>query len=639
MSNVTNIPTGLGVPTQIPLDTIAFNQSESLLSNLGTDNFLAYKYYEGLLVHCINDKTTYIWREVQSGEENTGLVNVDFTYPNNHIVYEIDYSNRVFNFFIVENLTGDNFSNYIQLQNIGTGEEVFKAFNSVNSKYEFKTLKSNTLSIVATSDEISINTPESAMIPALYVNNLYQPTYEDWVNAGGDLVTNPTFLYRGEGTLAKPFTDSRNYTSTVAFTDTPNTAIQNALDGHPTLSYVGTGTRLLPQRSGQQIIVQSNNSSYTHIGDYNYENINILFNEHVTNTTSGYLIDMDNPLYFNATNGRFLITIVDGKLFQSIDSLGFRNSGNTSSIPPSFDTGRTGAFQGDGTIYFSYSGANILTRYIFNGDGNNNDDSLHFQVKCKVKADQQGIYYSKNRMRMDFYNLLESGVLGGTGNIALKAFHMTGGQIRFYEKGSATCQNGVTGRTYGFTFEPQDDGIGYTIFQLNSGQVSGNAQWYFAKLNNEAVSFLAYNSPSGNGFSTTNPGSPTVVDGLFENLGVDEWIINFKNNIFSYTGIDQTKVDLTGGNTYSAVNFIGNEVLENLVVFDSKVDAVGAGHPLNSAFIKRTVFNAVDLLAGVEYKVVTPGSPSLGTPGDFFIATGSETGIGTASLETREIIT
>ena len=59
---------------------------------------------------------------------------------------------------------------------------------------------------------------------------------------------------------------------------------------------------------------------------------------------------------------------------------------------------------------------------------------------------------------------------------------------------------------------------------------------------------------------------------------------------------------------------------------------------LNSAFIKRNVFNAVDLVAGIEYKVVTSGVPSLGAAGSFFTATGTETGTGTASLETREII-
>jgi hypothetical protein len=46
----------------------------------------------------------------------------------------------------------------------------------------------------------------------------------------------------------------------------------------------------------------------------------------------------------------------------------------------------------------------------------------------------------------------------------------------------------------------------------------------------------------------------------------------------------------------------------------------------------------VDLVAGVEYKIATAGSPSLGTVGNFLTATGSETGTGTAYLETIEIL-
>lgn len=181
----------------------------------------------------------------------------------------------------------------IQITNVGAGAEIYKGFNNTTNEFEFKSaivdsqdgmgesfvrdvventnditvrvkkIKSDTLTITATDTEISIDSALTSSIPALYVNDLYEPTYEDWVNAGGDLVTNPTFLYRGYGTLAKPFCNSRNYTSTVAFTDVANSSIQNALDGHPTLSYVGTGTRLSPDRVGEKIIVQDNIVGYS----------------------------------------------------------------------------------------------------------------------------------------------------------------------------------------------------------------------------------------------------------------------------------------------------------------------------------------------------------------------------------------
>ena len=118
MSNTTNIPTGLSVQTQIPLNTIKFIQNESLLSNLGQDNNLAFKYYDGLIIKCIDQNKFYKWREVQIGEENTGIVNIDFTYPFNHSAFGINYSNKKFNFF-------PYYDEYNGL-NLGTGASVFK---------------------------------------------------------------------------------------------------------------------------------------------------------------------------------------------------------------------------------------------------------------------------------------------------------------------------------------------------------------------------------------------------------------------------------------------------------------------------------------------------------------------------------
>jgi hypothetical protein len=130
--------------------------------------------------------------------------------------------------------------------------------------------------------------------------------------------------------------------------------------------------------------------------------------------------------------------------------------------------------------------------------------------------------------------------------------------------------------------------------------------------------------------------------GLFQNLGVTPWSVNFKNNVFSYTGVDFTKVDFTQGNGVSSVNSIGNFLIESLVSYPSKAVAKASGLPVNSKFLKRVTVNAVDLIEGVEYKVATPGSPSLGTIGSYFTPTGSEayleTGTGTAYLETIEIL-
>ena len=111
-------------------------------------------------------------------------------------------------------------------------------------------------------------------------------------------------------------------------------------------------------------------------------------------------------------------------------------------------------------------------------------------------------------------------------------------------------------------------------------------QYCFARLNNEAVNFLAFNSPSGDGFSTTNPNSLTIIQGLFQNLGASKWGVNMKNCVFSYTGINFNKVDLTLGNQQSTVNFIGNDVVESLIIKSSRAQAIADGVPLYSAYIK-----------------------------------------------------
>ena len=92
-----NIPAGLKVPTQTPLDAKLHVASQAVLSNLGSNNNLAYTYYEGMIVYCVAQKTRWEWREV--GGTGTKLLVTDFTYPNNLVVDGVTYSNRIFNFY------------------------------------------------------------------------------------------------------------------------------------------------------------------------------------------------------------------------------------------------------------------------------------------------------------------------------------------------------------------------------------------------------------------------------------------------------------------------------------------------------------------------------------------------------------
>ena len=209
MSNTTNIPTGLNVQTQIPLDTIKFIQNESLLSNLGASNNLAFKYYDGLTIRCIDENTFYIWREVLSGEENTGLLSVDFTYPYNHSAFGINYSNKSFNFF----KTKDDF----EIVNVGIGAEVYKDSTIVGSttQFNFKKLKSTggTVLITELADEVNFEietvTPTDINITAGANVTVTEPTPNNFVISSTDnialLENSATTTITGDGTLGNEY--------------------------------------------------------------------------------------------------------------------------------------------------------------------------------------------------------------------------------------------------------------------------------------------------------------------------------------------------------------------------------------------------------------------------------------------------
>lgn len=171
-----NIPAGLKITTQIPLNIKENILNEVTLSYLGISNNLAFAYHDQLIVNCLEEGTRYMWRKVKIGEENTGLVPLDFIYPPNIISYGIDYSNKKFNFFkipeppIVDYPVIDGIST-------GTGMPVYDGLN--NKKIKVSSIKSNTLTINKESDGTininSINT-EFNYLKSYYINYNYSPT-------------------------------------------------------------------------------------------------------------------------------------------------------------------------------------------------------------------------------------------------------------------------------------------------------------------------------------------------------------------------------------------------------------------------------------------------------------------------------
>ena len=511
--------------------------------------------------------------------------------------------------------------------NLGNGIAVYKGLNGTTKIDEFYNLKSSTLNIskeIVDDEEtgnVLIDTPETASIPGLYVNNLYKPTYEDWVSGGGNLISNPSFLYKGEGTLSKPFTDSRNYTTTTAFTDTANTAIQNALD-----AYVGA-TPLTPAKLGQQIIVQNNTVGYTHAGDFNYSGLNIKLEANVVSSNTDYLVDMDNNAKFNNALD-FCTFNIDENISLTIEGKGFKNNGNTVATNNQTSFRQVRLF-GVGSVI---STGTDITKYILssdvNSDGNgttgfNNDGAWQFEVRCSVISDFQGIYKIGGKGRIySFGAVYQSGNVFTNVNTSLKAFHQTGGSKRFFNNSFIQIYGAAsTVRDISLQFTPTNGFA--TDFIAIGVDLIGNTDVLFNKSNSNDVtfSFIGSISPS---MYTTN---------IFDST--DLWEVDFKNNIFGSGTIDVTKADLTRGNAISCTNTLGTNLVESLVYFTSKQNAKSSGFPVNSAFLIKRDVNAVDLLEGIEYKIKTEGSPSLGTVGDFIIATGSETGTGVGIFSER----
>lgn len=595
MSLTNDIPTKLRIPAQLALDAKSVVTSLSQLQTLGSNNNLAYTYFKGMLVYCAEDNSFYMWRPAEVGDP-PGTLAANFTYPNGIVSEDgVIYSNAAYNFFKVTYITLENLAQLVQMENIGGGSGLFKQFNPATNKFEFYTIASESIQISLVDNVYKLELPSAGVegaIPSLRANQDFSPTYQDFLNyytnvylveGGIPLANGDPFEYKGEGSQVKPYTNTRTFTfgqpGTIP-TITPDSAIDNLLE-----AYVGTGTKAAPENVGKQLIIEESVNSYSFNNDFNYSRLFLKVRENLNCTTSNLLVDLDDALIFDNDNDSVTIDISTDKILQFDDSLGFNNSGNSNSSVTPFSTGKTIVFPGEGKIYSSYDGPDVLTRYILNGEGNFNDSNLHYQIKSIISAEKQGVYKSKNFNRIDFYNAIQSGRFLGTVNTDLKAFHMEGGQVRFFEKGSIYIGSETSGRLYGVTFEPTGDGIGFSVFSLNSATVSGSCNYAFVKLNNENVSFYGYNSPSGNGFRTVTLGTETVINGLFKNFGIDKWSLELKNCIFSYTGINFDEVDLTQGNNVSSVNYLGNLIVESLVVFPYRRD--GGSNTVGNLFLPK----------------------------------------------------
>lgn len=213
MADFSNIPTGLKINSQIPLDIKGYALNEATLAYLGVDDNLAFTYHEGLRVVCIEERKVYEWREVGVGEENTGLVAVDFTYPPDlEETYGIDYSNRTFNFFLVNQITPETLEDYVlqidlpeySCQNIGLdGGPLYGDYN-IESIYVDTIITGNDKKFTFAGIGVEKNT-------ALKLNS-YNYTASgnlrviNTITFDPELESSPTAEILGDGSFLAPFT-------------------------------------------------------------------------------------------------------------------------------------------------------------------------------------------------------------------------------------------------------------------------------------------------------------------------------------------------------------------------------------------------------------------------------------------------
>ena len=506
---------------------------------------------------------------------------------------------------IVGDNTQFNFRTVVQ-ENQGTGESFLRDIQQTTDelKVRVKTLVSDNLTITATDEEVRIETPMTASIPALYVNNLYEPTYQEWLSEnsaqnGGVPVIG--FVFRGKGTLAQPFTDSIVYPlAGGSATITPNTAIQNALDGDAgytiTYSYVGNDTRLSPNRVGEQIIIQDNTTFYNFPGDFEYTDLNLKIEGLVDCTTAGYLIDMDNSLNI-ATPSIISIEVLLNRQLE-IFGEGFKNNGTTVATT-NYVNHRQIRLVGEGVISFT---GNDINKYLLSSDkdsvgnttiGFNNDGAWQFEVGCYLVSEFQGLVAIGGISQvLSLGGTFQTGTVFSDVDVNLKAFNLKGGSLRV-RRGATIIYYGsnLTSRLKLFTLEPTNS---FTpALELSDIIMAGNCETLFSKENNGNADINI----------TSSGGAEANSIEIFDSTNL--WSVNFRNNLLSSGNIDFTKVDLTQGNNVSSVNTIGHNIVESLVIYNNRAAALLAGRPLYSAYLK-TSGVAYPTTAGWVRDIVLP---------------------------------
>ena len=285
-------------------------------------------------------------------------------------------------------------------QNLGTGVPVYTSFDTLTKKHKFRGLKSNTLNITSTTDDVNIEIPDFGA-NTIYVNNKY---------TGGS----------SNGSKTKPYT-----------------TVSAAVTG-----YIGTGTRLAPEKAGYVLYVERGNGTYSETNlDLTIKNL-IFYLERDTllNITNGtnWLVDLDAGAGATFGVNHSLNFYLYGEIY--LYGNGFRSSGTNST--GSYTNTSTIFIKGDGSINLLLTPAEISSdgivptqRYTIISAGkvtplNQNGQQVTFKIDniTLYSASQRIIDLGGQFIRLDYVDIV-SAYDSDVSILDFKAILITGGQM------------------------------------------------------------------------------------------------------------------------------------------------------------------------------------------------------------------
>lgn len=321
MANYSNITGGLKIPTQIPLDIKSFIKNETFLSNLGVADNLAFTYHDGLKVYCNDNQTSWIWKEVLTGFENTGLLLTDFIYPNNIVTNDIIYSNKRYNFFLLPSVPTklselNNDTNYITLNDIPTPITPVTYLAGTGLS-----LISNTFNNTAPDQVVLLTGTGATTVTGTYPNFNISSVNTTYDGSETKLSSGTNITLTGLGTIASPYVINNTLSAP--------TGSETKLTSGSNIVISGTGTVTSPYVINASILTYSAGLGLTLNGTiFNIDNLQKVITYPADFTGTNYtLTNADNNYEIIINNNATAVTITVPNGLISKIGIGFTQKG------------------------------------------------------------------------------------------------------------------------------------------------------------------------------------------------------------------------------------------------------------------------------------------------------------------------